>query len=430
MTRDETIALWQKCEEARAAALAEGRSKREAHEEAKKIWNAWAMPLKVKRDELLHLGLINLVSLQPEGFIASPKKALDSEIESFRSEAAAVFYAHDFPNPTDFSGFVFPGEVIFGEFQYYFDCQPATFCGSTWFDECVFCDDVRYVSVKFIENTGFCNALFLADANFAGAEFCHGVSFRKVEFQGEVWFGEVVSHSYCNFINAVFSKDASFRGIKALGAFDLTGVKFVNSVPAFLQSNFKEAPDFDNAMFPLPGFLTKDSRLNIGRYRAIRRLSIQGHDHENESKAFKGELRARRLIIDKPWHAAFWICILYDIFSDFGNSIIRPFYIWLLSIAGFAIVYMVNAGKIGDFAAVCAKQNADTAPNWLTALALSTKSALVFSGAEKKIDQLYGCLYGDVVPVTNTFIQIMQTLSSATLLFLLLLAVRNRFRIK
>jgi hypothetical protein len=42
MTRDETIALWQECEDARAAALAEGRSDDEANEEAKAIWNEWA----------------------------------------------------------------------------------------------------------------------------------------------------------------------------------------------------------------------------------------------------------------------------------------------------------------------------------------------------------------------------------------------------
>jgi hypothetical protein len=40
MTRDETIALWQKCEDARAAAQAEGKSEDEAHEAAKAIWNS------------------------------------------------------------------------------------------------------------------------------------------------------------------------------------------------------------------------------------------------------------------------------------------------------------------------------------------------------------------------------------------------------
>lgn len=46
MTRDETIALFQKCEQARADALAAGKPKEEAHEAAKAIWNDWA-------DELL-----------------------------------------------------------------------------------------------------------------------------------------------------------------------------------------------------------------------------------------------------------------------------------------------------------------------------------------------------------------------------------------
>jgi len=57
MTRDETVALFLACEakraEARAAALAEGKDKRDAkhiaHEAAKARWNAWAEPLLAER---------------------------------------------------------------------------------------------------------------------------------------------------------------------------------------------------------------------------------------------------------------------------------------------------------------------------------------------------------------------------------------------
>ena len=69
-------------------------------------------------------------------------------------------------------------------------------------------------------------------------------------------------------------------------------------------------------------------------------------------------------------------------------------------------------------------------PHWLNALALSAKTALVFAGTDRKMEQQYACLYGDTVPVTSTFIQMGQTVWSAILIFLFILAVRNRFKIK
>ncbi len=146
--------------------------------------------------------------------------------------------------------------------------------------------------------------------------------------------------------------------------------------------------------------------------------------------AFKGEVRSRRGTLDKPWHAAFWFGAMYDVLSDFGRSMMRPFYFWLISIAGFTAAYLADASKLADYAAACAKPGADAAPQWLNALALAIKNALVFAGTDRKMEPQYACLYGDAVPVTSTFIQMGQTVWSAILIFLFLLAVRNRFKIK
>ena len=430
MTRDETIALWKKCEEGRAAALAQGKPKQEAHEEAKASWNAWAVPLRERRDELLRLGQLNLSSVQPRGFIASPKRALNPEAESFRSAAKADFCGHKFSAPADFSGFVFPGEALFGEFEYWTDHQPSEFSDYTRFDFCTFCDDVRFVSVRFVGHTGFRGALFVSDANFAGAEFHQSVSFSNTNFQGEVWFGATNFHNYSNFMGTMFVKDASFRGIIASGIFDLTEVVFTNSIPDFYQANFKEAPDLDNAVFLLPKFWPKERRLIIGRYRALRRLAIQGHDHENESKAFKGEMRARRLTVDKPWHAAFWFGVLYDALSDFGRSIARPMAVWCASWLAFAAIYFWNAGvAVSDWGAACANDGASKA---LKALTLSAANSLPLIGSSRGevAAKFYKCLALPDEPAWSPILQISQTLWSTVLIFLFLLALRNQFKVK
>ncbi len=62
MTRDETIALFVKCEEkraeVRAAALKKGKSKRQAagiaHIAARSVWNSWANEKLLEREKLIN----------------------------------------------------------------------------------------------------------------------------------------------------------------------------------------------------------------------------------------------------------------------------------------------------------------------------------------------------------------------------------------
>lgn len=172
----------------------------------------------------------------------------------------------------------------------------------------------------------------------------------------------------------------------------------------------------------------------IAKYRAICRLSIQGHDHENEAKAFKGEIRSKRGTEHKPWHAPFWFGILYDALSDFGRSMMRPFGIWLLSIPAFVTAYLFHAGKLSAFSASCA----DGTSHWLKSLIFALKNAvLIVNWDRDQIRSAYACLYdlqptelAFTVPTTNAIIQAFQSVWSAVLIFLFLLAVRNQFKIK
>ncbi|NIY74551.1 hypothetical protein HED22_02735 [Thalassospira sp. HF15] len=63
---------------------------------------------------------------------------------------------------------------------------------------------------------------------------------------------------------------------------------------------------------------------------------------------------------------------------------------------------------------------------------LSTSKGLIIPGfADRKlIDQAYRCLYGSNLPFGISWIIGIQTLFSAALLFLFLLGIRNRFKLK
>ena len=202
-------------------------------------------------------------------------------------------------------------------------------------------------------------------------------------------------------------------------------------MPAFNQADFKQAPDLDDVDFPLPGFWRRGEAGLIPLYRAIRRMAIQSADYEREQMAFKGETRSKRGTEHKPWHTAFWFGIAYDAFSDFGRSIARPLLIWLASAIAFAAIYAWNAGvAVSGWGSACADDGASKA---LKALTLSAANALPLIGSsrgEVAAEFYTKCLALPHAPAWSPILQIWQTLWSAVLLFLFLLALRNQFKIK
>lgn len=437
MTRDETIALWQRCEDERAGALADGKSEDEAHEAAKSIWNVWAgRMLEGRRALEASCQFIAKKNDKYDDFVAAETVSSDPATLAWMQAARVDFGGFVFERQADFRGFVFPGQAFFGDSGHNRTAAgrcPTTFAAGARFSEAIFHMDAVFGWSEFNQSGGFRDAEFRGIARFNECKFLGTAWFFRARFFDDVWFGQCRFAGYTNFSKASFDGVTSFSAARCDGAFTLAEAVFAK-LPDLVQTSFREAPRLDNLSLPAPVFFPqvspKDALEEQAKFRAIRRLAIAGQDYDNELKAFKGEIRSRRGTLDKPWHAAFWFGAMYDTLSDFGRSAMRPFYFWLVSIAAFTAAYLADAGKLGDYAIRCAKPNADAVPHWLNALALSAKTALVFAGTDRKMEQQYACLYGDTVPVTSTFIQMGQTVWSAILIFLFILAVRNRFKIK
>jgi hypothetical protein len=185
---------------------------------------------------------------------------------------------------------------------------------------------------------------------------------------------------------------------------------------------------------PLPGYFARGDLERAARYRTLRQLADAGLDHERERMFFKGEVRSRRWVEDKVWHAAFWMGLAYDAFSDFGRSVTRPLALWLASVAAATFFYLTAAmGPEGGGAVCLARQDDPTAQ----ALFLATKNALVVLAnyRDHRVTRAYHCLFGGAeeapnIPVEASLAEIGHTLWSALLIFVLLQAVRNQFRIR
>ena len=128
----------------------------------------------------------------------------------------------------------------------------------------------------------------------------------------------------------------------------------------------------------------------IAKYRAIRRMAIQGADYESEHKAFKGELRSRRWCIDKWWHPSAWLGVLYD-----GIRGLRPLDYPARNCLGrhnHRVCSVLWEQSLAGAEARCA----DGGGVFVQALYLSVKNGLVlFAGTrDARVNQAYVCLYG------------------------------------
>jgi hypothetical protein len=344
----------------------------------------------------------------------------------------AVFESATFTGTAFFVSATFTGDAVF---------ESATFTGDAFFDSATFTGDAAFVSATFTGDASFDSATFTGDASFGSATFTGTAFFDSATFTGNAWFKSATFTGNARFESATFKnsttfgqakfqKQASFTGIKVERAFDMTWAAFAQ-VPAFNQADFKQAPDLDDVEFPLPGYWRRGDPKLIPQYRAIRRMAIQGAEYEREQMAFKGETRSKRGTEHKPWHTAFWFGIAYDAFSDFGRSIARPLAIWLASGLAFAAIYLWNAcAAVSEWGSACAGDGASKALKAATLSAANSLPLIGSSRSEVATEFYIKCLALPHTPAWSPILQIWQTLWSAVLLFLFLLALRNQFKIK
>ena len=290
-------------------------------------------------------------------------------------------------NRATFNRTVFEGDASFVNAT--FSCpaffQRAAF-SRTSFDNATFSADVWFRDATFTGDARFRRATFQRDAIFVSVDFASDVRCRSATFEGNAFFR-----------GARFRRSAGFYAIRGERGFEMTAAQF-EVVPEFIQAHFEEAPRLDNVKVnerlpPLPEKNSKDDekllwrerlhrewqdksalyrRATSGlsmysplrdvpaRWRALKRLAIQGHDTDRELQFFSGEVRSARFAGDWPlpwplWKSSAWGgCLrfyagwLYQVFSDFGRSLLRPFLAWVFCIVIFAVYFL---GQNPDMAA-------------------------------------------------------------------------------
>jgi Pentapeptide repeats (9 copies) len=461
MNKDETLALWRL---------------------GKDAWNAWAQQMLDRRAEMEKAG-----EWSASRDVYGTEHAHNDATRGWLDAARADFSEREFEGAANFAGVLFPSAAVFSRAAFkkaaQFDSTTftgdasfveATFKRVASFDLATFTGDAGFVNASFHGGARFNQAAFGREAVFEEAKFEQGGAFARSTFRGPADFSGSSFETFAQFLNATFFDVAQFQAATFAGnaefdqatfksfssftqakflsnlhfpaihvdrAFTLQGAQF-SSVPNFIQAHFAEVPRLDNLKISeIKGLWNCRSGRGMqdestaARYRALRRIAIQAHDHGRELDYFASELKASR------GAKRYTIGFMYELFSDFGRSMILPLLWWLASTACFAGTYLYQAADGGR----CVY---GTSEPWSAAIGLSIRKALPFAGvaSANKLDQIYACLYGihgsaaaggplperftPIIPDAVDYLGIGQILFSLVLLFLFLLAVRNHFRIK
>ena len=176
----------------------------------------------------------------------------------------------------------------------------------------------------------------------------------------------------------------------------------------------------------------RGNREREARWRALKRLAVQGHDHAQAQHFFAEEVLARRWVTDRPWHGRYCFGMLYQILSDFGRSPLRPL-AWLVTeLFIFTGVYYGLHHDAETFFRRCGDwRTLGRGIRPVAAPKLGGRCQVWARGCRNSTPPSTACMTGRlVVPNAVSFLGVAQTVISATLIFLFLLTLRNCFRIR
>ena len=362
-------------------------------------WNRWMATglSEAQRNELIKRGynsseLVPLANEERDEFV----EAFAKRKQSTPPEASATvidFIDVHFERAVSFGGFVFPNYVIF---------NGRMFDNGADFRRTAFCDGVQFSEQYF----GL--ALFI-DANFF-----HNAFFDKAELSG-----------VADFSNSTFQAGADFKACEFKSHTDFAGAKFLSEVPDFRDAKLSEAAEWHGVQWPTSPKNEKAAQRQVYAYERLKAEMEQLKKHEDEQSFFAKELNARRALlwfkclngkqdISKRAKFAFgWLLnTAYSTFSGYGQSVSRPliylFWLFVLGAGAFAMFPSLSPCPIEPWSAA--------------ALSISSLLPLLPYKPDKDIIDCLSPL-GGLLGNTQSFLGVI-------LLFLLGLALRNRFRMK
>ena len=342
---------------------------------------------------------------------------------------------------TSFNGATFEAEVDFDGTRFFRQAwfMETTFKTRASFWGSRFAADVHFTGASFGGWTGFSAVHFEGGADFAAAVFGGPVRFDDSRFSERYFAGSIWTPCLTSFVGAKFAHDVSFRTAR----FGTTDPKHDPERRVdFSDAVFEGRADFRKAVFAgPPGFFgTKlhrdtdfhgviwhdprepDTSYNIRAWEQLELMMSELEKPRDRHRFFRLRMRALRkrrddgLLTSLSW--------LFELLSDYGWGVRRAFVSWLLHWLIPAVILLASVPP--------ASQSAASPSLPWAAVATSFSNAHAFLGLTSEGGYL--APYQSLVEMSAS-VAIVQVVGTAQavlgpiLLFLLLLTLRNRFRL-
>jgi hypothetical protein len=229
-------------------------------------------------------------------------------------------------------------------------------------------------------------------AHAASATFSRNVDFSLAKFFGEIYF-----------VNTKFATRTMF---------DRTD--FGSHVPDFRGATMHDATEWHGARWPEPPRDSKTAQAQVYAYERIKQEMERLKKHEDEQRFFRRELRARRGL-ETTLSGGWLLNFLYEALSDYGQSVGRPL---LGIVVCFAVGFFIFQGT-----------PVFNGTHLTRTGAAALSFANIFSFLPIKREIMTQAMIDGLSNLAQ-IVGVMQSLLGAILLFLIGLALRNRFRMK
>ena len=275
-----------------------------------------------------------------------------------------------------------------------------------------------YNSIQALELTKIAGHTNFTQTSFEDTEGL--IKFERCAFEGPVSIGITKGAERVTMLalgGSTFNGQLSVKSDAPFGCVpDLVGTGL--SSPLALENlHFQFKRDYSAVIFRLITCKVACDRQDESRLRVLKRIAEANKDYKNFMRLQIQEMQAARFSSTPYWQLP--VEYIFFVLSDYGRSLTRPFW-WL------AFSWLVFASLYVSFG------QAQNVPKKLelAGLTLSARQISPFlpSGSDA-MTSAKEILYGEHFPEHFFLIAFAQTIFSGILIFLIGLALRNRFRI-
>ena len=328
-------------------------------------------------------------------------------------------------------GSIFEGELIFESAR----CKGGLDISNCEFKERANFDDFdAYGRVRIADSTflgaasfsefGAFSGLIVSDTRFNGDVTFAGQFHREALFFGNKFEG-FVDFNYAHFKAPFYFRANEFRWRPAIDDIDLTYEPFLPSDKGYgaplRYMHWLHRLSFLGEWLPSTIAKTLFIAKTNEQYPTLRQFRLFAREYDDHRLAldiYALELKSRRLWYDPILSGGFIVGLAYQILSDFGRSMLRPFIALMVSFVVFA----------GIFFAIGSSTECIGAEKIRAGVLISLSNVIPIAGWQKygTFSAAEACLFGrDGLSLAYGALSMAQASISVMLVFLLVLALRN-----